>query len=181
MKPALKPILDFGPLLAFFITFKAAGLATATLILIVATLATLAALYLLERKLAMAPLVTAIVVTVFGGLTLYLKDESFIKMKPTLIYLIFASLLLGGLALGKPMLKYIFGHTLPLAEAGWFRLSLRWGLFFLLLAALNEFVRRNYSTDMWVDFKVFGALGLTILFTLAQYPLIRKYWVEEDS
>lgn len=180
MKSSLKTLLDFAPLAAFFVAYKLAGIAVATGVLIAVTLAALAFIYSVERKIAMAPLVTAIIVAVFGGLTLYLHDERFIKMKPTLVYLIFAAILLGGLLLRRAMLKYLFGAAITMSDAGWRGLSRRWGLFFLLLAVLNEVVWRNFTTDQWVNFKVFGALGLTFAFTLAQLPLMKKHMADEE-
>jgi intracellular septation protein len=135
----------------------------------------------LERKVPAMPLVTAVVVMVFGGLTLLLQDETFIKMKPTIINGLFAATLLGGLAMGRTFLKALFGSVFRLDEAGWRKLSLRWALFFIAVAVLNEAVWRTTSTDFWVSFKVFGILPLTVLFALLQTPLIRRHEPREDA
>ena len=127
------------------------------------------------------PLISGIAIAVLGGLTLYLRNDYFIKIKPTLVNLLFASILLGGLYFRKSMFKYVLGHAFQLTEEGWRRLSLRWGLFFICLAVLNEVIWRNFSTDFWVNFKVFGMFTLTMVFTIFQLPLIKKYWVEEPK
>jgi intracellular septation protein len=170
---------DFGPLLVFFLVYRMQGLLPATLALIVATLAALALIYLTEKRIAIMPLVSGIMVTVFGGITLLLHDETFIKIKPTVINLLFASVLIGGVLAKKPLLKYLLGEALQLSQAGWLQLSLRWGVFFVFLACLNELIWRNFSTDFWVDFKVFGMMTCTIVFTLCQLPLIKRHWVGE--
>ena len=121
------------------------------------------------------PLVTAIVVVVFGGLTLWLQDDTFIKMKPTIIYLLFGGTLIGGLAFGKSFLGYVFDTVFQLTDEGWRKLTFRWGLFFFALAVLNEIVWRSVSTDTWVTFKVFAILPITFVFTLSQMPLINRY------
>jgi intracellular septation protein len=177
--PTLRAALDFAPLALFFIVFKWQGLLPATAALVATTLICLAIIYALEKKLAMMPLVTGIMVTLLGGITLYLHDEQFIKMKPTAVNLLFASVLLGGVAFKKPMLKYVMSYAFQLTDRGWILLSLRWGLFFIGLAALNEYIWRNYSTDFWVNFKVFGMLTCTLVFTIAQLPLIKRHMIEE--
>jgi intracellular septation protein len=169
-------LCDFGPLFCFFVTYRLYGLQTATLGLIVATAVALGVMYLLERRVAIMPLVSGVAVAVFGGITLLLHDETFIKIKPTIINLLFSALLLGGVCAKKPMLKYLFGEALQMTQAGWMALSLRWGVFFIFLACLNEFIWRNYPTDFWVNFKVFGMFTCTIIFTLCQIPLIKRHW-----
>lgn len=197
MNAKLRMLLDFGPLLCFFLAYRIAGrywppvgeahgmapqaLMAATCALIAATLLALLVIYYYERKIALLPLISGIAVTVFGGLTLFLHDEYFIKIKPTLLNLLFSSILLGGLYFRRPMLKYLFESAFQLTEDGWRKLSLRWGLFFLFLAGLNEAVWRHFDTDFWVNFKVFGIFSLTMCFTLCQIPLIRRYWVEEEK
>jgi intracellular septation protein len=144
-------------------------------------LAALAASYVLTRHLPIMPVVTAVVVVVFGGLTLILHNDLFIKLKPTIIYLLFGAVLLGGLMFGKSFLGVVFDSLFHLTEEGWRKLTLRWGLFFLALAVLNEIVWRSTSTDVWVNFKVFGVMPLTLIFGALQYPLLKKYAVEPAS
>jgi intracellular septation protein len=178
--PLIKLLIDAGPLVVFFVVFSRAGLMTATAVLIGATLVALAASYAIERRIALMPLISAGLVAVFGGLTLWLADETFIKMKPTIVYLLFATALLGGLALGRPFLKTLFQMAFHLTDAGWRILTLRWGAFFVAMAVLNEIVWRNFSTDLWVDLKVFGFLPLTMLFALAQIPLVRRHALPDE-
>jgi intracellular septation protein len=129
----------------------------------------------LTRHLPLMPVITAVVVVVFGGLTLILQDELFIKLKPTIIYVLLGGVLLGGLAFGKPLLGLVFDSFFHLTEEGWRKLTLRWALFFLVLAVLNEAVWRTQSTDVWVAFKVFGVVPLTFVFGFLQYPLMTRY------
>ena len=178
MSSNLKLFLDFSPLAGFFIAYRTGGLLAGTAVLIALTLLSLAVTYAKEKRLAMMPLISGVIVTVMGGLTLYLRDETFIKIKPTIVNLLFASLLLGGLWFKKPLFKYVLGHAMRLQEEGWRQLSLRWGIFFVFLAVLNECIWRNFSTDFWVNFKVFGMFTLTMLFTVLQLPLIKRHWIE---
>jgi intracellular septation protein len=129
----------------------------------------------MTRHFAVMPIVTAIIVLVFGGLTLVLHDDLFIKLKPTIIYLLFGGVLIGGLAFGRPVLGMVFDSVFNLTDQGWRKLTLRWALFFFALAALNEIVWRNASTDFWVSFKLFGVVPLTLVFGALQYPLLTKY------
>jgi intracellular septation protein len=168
-------LLEAGPLGAFFIGYVGWDLWVATGVLMAAVLAALVLSYHWERRIPLMPVITAIVVVIFGGLTLLLQDEVFIKMKPTIVNALFAVALLGGLALGKPLLKPLFGPVFQLDEAGWKKLSLRWALFFIFLALLNEVIWRSFSTDFWVNFKVFGNLPLTLLFAPVQVPLIQRH------
>jgi intracellular septation protein len=144
----------------------------------VAIVAALIASYVITRHLAVMPLVTAVIVLVFGGLTLVLHDEVFIKLKPTIIYLLFGGTLVAGLAFGKPLLGIVFDSVFHLQEEGWRKLTWRWALFFFALAILNEAVWRTQSTDFWVSFKLFGVVPLTFVFAALQYPLLNKYGVE---
>ena len=125
------------------------------------------------------PTLGAGIVLIFGGLTIYFNDETFITMKPTIINAVFAIILYGGIAFKKPFLKYLLGAALKLEEEGWKILTQRWIAFFVALAILNEIVWRTQSTDIWVNFKVFGILPITFIFTMTQFPLIKKYQIEE--
>jgi intracellular septation protein len=147
----------------------------------VAITVALAVGYMLERKISPMPLFTAVLVLIFGGLTLYLQSEVFLKVKVTILYAFFGIILLGGLATGRLFIKYVFGHAFDLDEQGWRKLTLRWGIFCFALAALNETVWRLTSTDTWVDFKVWGILPLILLFGVAQTPLLLKHGQEENK
>ncbi len=178
LNPLLKLALDLGPLVLFFFANARYGIFVATATFMVAVLAALAVSYLLTRSLPIMPVVTAIVVLVFGGLTLFLHNDVFIKIKPTIIYALFGAVLLGGLFFGKSFLGVVFDSLFHLTDEGWRKLTLRWAIFFFVLAVLNEIVWRNTSTNVWVDFKVFGFLPLTFVFGALQYPLLKKYAVE---
>jgi len=144
-------------------------------------LAALAVSYVLTRHIAIMPVVTAIVVLVFGTLTLVLHDETFIKLKPTIIYALFALTLFGGYLLDKPLLAIVFDAMFHLTDEGWRRLTLRWAAFFLVMAVVNESVWRTQSTDFWVSFKLFGFTPLTFVFAMLQYPLLMKYASEQPN
>src|SRR5918994_1620693 len=172
----LKPAVDYGPLAVFFMSYLALGLMAATAALIAASLIALALAWALERRVPVVPLVTAAIVAVFGGLTLWLQDETFIKMKPTIVQALFAAVLLGGLAFRRPLLKPLLGAMMPpMSDRAWGQLSLRYALFFVAMALLNELVWRTQSTDFWVSFKVFGLPVLTILFIVSQMPFISRH------
>ena len=173
-----KLILDFAPLAVFFVGYKLGGVMVATACLVAATVICLAVIYAVERKLALAPLITGVTVAVFGLLTLWLNDERFIKIKPTLINALFASILLIGVyGFKRGLLNHILGLAVQMTDEGWRVLSRRWGFFFLFLAGLNEFIWRNFPTEFWVDFKVFGMFTLTMAFAISQYKLIERYKV----
>ncbi len=176
----LKPATEYGPLALFFIVYSIEGLLPATAVLLAATAVGLLLSLILLRRVPMMPLVTAAVVGIFGGLTLWLQDETFIKMKPTIVNAIFAAILLGGYAMRRLPLQYVLGTSLEMTETGWRLLTLRLGLFFAAMAGLNELVWRSQSTDVWVAFKVFGLIGLTVAFMLAQMPLIARHRIEKD-
>ena len=181
LNPALKLALDLGPLLVFFAANQRFGIFAATGAFMAAILIALAVSYALTHHLPIMPLVTAIVVVVFGTLTLVLHDEQFIKLKPTIIYVLFGGILLGGLAFGRSLLGLVFDSVFHLTEEGWRRLTLRWALFFFALAVLNEIVRLTQTTDVWVSFKVFGVMPLTFLFAALQYPLLTKFAAPEPG
>jgi intracellular septation protein len=178
LNPFLKLALDFGPLVLFFYANSHYDIFVATGTFMVAVLVALAISYVLTRHLPIMPVVTAVIVVVFGGLTLFLHDATFIKVKPTIIYALFGAVLLGGLLFGKPLLGSVLDSMFQLTDEGWRKLTLRWALFFFVLAILNEIVWRNTSTNVWVDFKVFGVTPLTFLFGALQVPLLKKYAVE---
>ena len=178
LNPLLKLALDLGPLVLFFFANSRYGIFVATGTFMVAVLAALAVSFALTRHLPIMPVVTAIIVVIFGGLTLFLHDATFIKVKPTIIYALFGAVLIGGLLFNKPLLGVVFDLLFDLTDEGWRKLTLRWALFFFLLAVLNEIVWRNTSTNVWVDFKVFGVMPLTFLFGALQVPLLKKYAVE---
>jgi len=176
-----KLLIEIGPLLVFFGVNAAYGIFAGTGAFMVATVLSLGVAWLLYRKVPVMPVVSAILVLAFGGLTLYLHDETFIKLKPTIVYAMFAVLLLAGLAVRKPVLALLFGPVFNLTDEGWSKLTVRWAVFFIAMAVLNEFVWRNFSTDTWVSFKAFGFLPITFLFAMAQVPLMQRYGVEEKS
>lgn len=170
-----KLALEMGPLVLFFIVNAKFGIFPATGVLMAAVLIALAASYMLFRRLPIMPVVTALAVTVFGGLTFYFDSDLFIKLKPTIVNSLFGAALLGGLAFGKPLLPVVLDSMLHLTEEGWRKLTLRWGVFFFVLAAINEIVWRTQTTDFWVSFKVFGVMPLTMLFAISQAPLIMRH------
>lgn len=181
-----KLAIDFGPLVAFFLTYyfveralPDAGIYWATGVLMAATLLALGASRLLLGRFSLPPLITAALVVVFGGLTIWLKDPRFVMMKPTFINLIFAGVLAFGLVTGRPLLKLVMGDALNLTDKGWQKLTVRWFVFFLALALLNEVVWRNFSQPAWVTFKAWGILPLTFVFAVAQVGLIKRYEVKD--
>lgn len=194
--PLLKFVLELGPIIVFFFAnlrgewlvrhFPVLGdlggpLFVATAFFMVATVTSLAVSKLVFKHLPLMPLVSCGIVLVFGGLGIYLQNELFIKMKPTIINAIFGAVLLGGLFFGKSLLGYVFNSAFNLDEEGWRKLTFRWGIFFFVLAALNEVVWRNFSDDAWISFKLWGTMPITILFTMAQMPLIMKHSLDEEE
>lgn len=180
VNPGLKLVLDIGPLVLFFAANARFGIFAATGAFMAAVLLALAVSYALTRHLPVMPVVSAVIVLVFGGATLVLHDETFIKLKPTIIYVLFGGVLLGGLAAGKMLLGIVFDSVFHLTEDGWRRLTIRWAVFFFALAVLNEIVWRSFSTDVWVSFKLFGFVPLTFVFAALQYPLLQKYAAEQE-
>ncbi|MEA2934728.1 MAG: intracellular septation protein [Variibacter sp.] len=175
LSPGLKLALDLGPLVVFFVANAKLGIFAGTGAFMAAVLVTTIVSYALTRHLPVMAIVSFVVVAVFGGLTLVLHDETFIKVKPTIIYLLFGGVLLGGLAMRKPLLATVFDSAFDLDDAGWRKLSLRWAGFFIGMAILNEIIWRTQSTDAWVNFKVFGAIPLTFAFAMLQLPLLKKH------
>ncbi|MEM6492137.1 MAG: septation protein A, partial [Pseudomonadota bacterium] len=168
------------PLVVFFIANARSDLLTATAAFMVATVIALSAGWVLERRIAPLPLVSGIFVLGFGGLTLLIEDTLFIKIKPTVVNLLFASALGGGLLFGRSLLKMLLGSTLQLTEPGWRVLTIRWAAFFVFLAALNEVVWRSFSEEFWAGFKLFGVMPITIGFALSQTPLIMREQIEDE-
>lgn len=181
MAPLLRLLIEAGPLAAFFFANAQAGIMTGTAVFMAATALSLAASWHLERRVPIMPLVGAVFVLVFGGLTLYLNNDLFIKLKPTLVNLLFASVLFTAHFMRRNVLKHLLGTVIMLDEAGWRILALRWACFFVVLAVLNEAVWRSLTTDAWVNFKVFGILPLTLLFSAVQTPLILRHQLPVDS
>ena len=177
-KPLIKFAADFGPLLIFFIIYFNGenSLRSAIPPFIIATLIALIVIYILEKKIPMVPLVSGVLITLFGGLTLYFDNKIFFYMKPTIINLLFAGVLFfGKYFTEKPLLKIFFQNSINLQDEGWKKLNYRWIAFFLLVAALNEIVWRTQSEAFWINFKVWGLLPISFLFAASQYPLINKY------
>ncbi|MFX3680708.1 septation protein A [Oceaniradius stylonematis] len=197
VRPGLKLALEFGPLLAFFFAnargewlservgfLGALGepIFVATAVFMVATIISLSLSWLLTRTIPIMPLVAGVVVLIFGALTLWLHDDLFIKIKPTIVNGLFSALLLGGLFIFRvSLLRYVFDAAFQIDEEGWHKLTIRWGLFLAVMAVVNEVLWRNFSTDFWVAFKVWGNLPITIAFTLAQMPLIVRHSLDKDE
>ncbi|MEQ8446817.1 MAG: septation protein A [Pelagibacterium sp.] len=197
LKPALTKLsLELGPLVVFFIvnaqgenileafpglqTWFSQPIIFATAVFMVAMAISLVLSKLILKSIPVMPLVTGVVVLVFGGMTLYFQDALFIKLKPTITNVLFGSVLLGGLAFGHSLLRYVFGEVYKLQDRGWYLMTLRWGVFFFVLAAINEIVWRNFSDDFWVAFKVWGIMPLTMAFAMSQLPLLNKYAPREE-
>lgn len=170
-----RSLLDFLPLAAFFAGYRFGDIFAATLAMVATTAITLALIYLRERRIALLPLISGLCVLVFGGLTILLDNELFIKLRPTIVNGLFAAtLLIGAYGFRKGLLRYVFSFAFTLSPLGWLTLSKRWGGFFLGLALINEVAWRNLETEDWVTFKVFGFTALTLLFSLSQLPLILR-------
>jgi len=192
--PLLKLALEVGPIAVFFLAYRLApvpeGLETterqleqvifATAVFVPTILAALAASWFLTRKLPRMAVITAVVVVIFGGLTLILRDDTFVKMKPTILYSLFAGILGFGLLRGQSYLKYLMDELIPMQDEGWLKFTRRFVVFYVLLAVLNEIVWRTYGTDVWVNFRTFVLPGANFLFIMAQLPLFQRYAVAEE-
>jgi intracellular septation protein len=178
LNPYLKLVLDIGPLLLFFVANSRLGIFAGTAVFMVAVVVALGISYAMTRHWPVMPVVSAVIVLVFGGLTLFLHDETFIKVKPTIIYALFGCALLVGYFFDKPLLEIVFDSVFHITDEGWRKLTLRGAAFFLFLAVLNEVVWRTQSTDFWVNAKVFGFMPLTFIFGALQVPLLMKYAIE---
>ena len=179
MKSISKLLIDIGPLAVFFIFYSRGDLKSAIIPFMIATIISVLFSYIMEKKIPVMPTVGAFIILIFGGLTIYFDNEVFFKMKPTIINLLFALILYGGVIVKKPLLKLLLGAAIKLEDEGWKILTQRWISFFIALAVLNEIVWRTQSTDIWVNFKVFGILPITFIFTMTQFSLIKKYQIED--
>ena len=179
--PLFKLATELGPLLVFFVANAKFHLFVATGAFMAAVIVAMIASYMVTRHVPIMAMITGVIVIVFGTLTLVLHDETFIKVKPTIIYCLFAGVLGGGLLFGRSFIAIMFDQMFNLTPRGWRVLTLRWALFFFVLAIVNEVVWRTQSTDFWVNFKVFGVTPLTMLFAITQMPLIKRYHLEPAS
>ena len=176
MKGGLKFIVDVGPLVVFFIFFKKTGnIIDAIIPLIIATTIAIIISYILEKRIPMMPTIGGVILIIFGGLSYFFENKIFFYMKPTIINILFAGTLIAGNYLNRPLLKYLMGSAINLSDKGWFELSKRWIIFFIFLAGLNEIIWRYFTEETWVNFKVFGIITLTFIFSLSLFPIIKKY------
>ncbi|MEP0943284.1 MAG: septation protein A [Rhizobiaceae bacterium] len=196
INPTLKLGLEIGPIILFILSYNFGDrlidvfnlgepftkpIFLATAVIMVATLIAIAVSWTVTRTLPAMPIVTAVVVSIFGGLTLYLQDDTFIKLKPTIINTLFGVTLISGMLLGRSFLKVVMGAAFELDQEGWNKLTWRWGFFFLFLAVVNEIVWRNFSEGFWVGFKFWGMTGLTMAFVASQLPMMMKHSTEEQK
>ena len=179
MKSIYKLFIDIGPLAVFFIFYIRGDLVSSIFPFMIATVISVLFSYIIEKKIPIMPTVGALIILIFGGLTIYFNNEVFFKMKPTIINLLFAGVLFAGISMNKPLLKYLLGGAIKLKDEGWAILTKRWIAFFISLAILNEIVWRTQSTDLWVNFKVFGILPITFIFTLTQFSIIKKFQIKD--
>jgi len=177
----LRQFVDYGPPSIFFVAYYMTNLFIATASIMVATILALILSYVAERRIPIIPLITAAIVGIFGSLTLWLNDEAFIKMKPTIIQIIFGLVLFGGQLMNRLLLKSLMGSAWQMTDEGWRILTLRFSFFFFLSATLNEVIWRTQTTDFWVNFKVFGFMGLTLFFIITQLPLLKRFAIEENK
>ncbi len=168
----LKFLLELGPIIVFFATYKYSNIFIATLLMLIVTTICLIISYLIDKKLSMALLISGGILLLLGCLTLLSGDSKFIKMKPTIVYIIFAIALYGGIIKNKLILKEMLSHSVSMSDIHWLILSKRFSGYFIFMAILNEVIWRNYSESFWVNFKVFGAAPLTLVFILTQMPFI---------
>ena len=178
----MKQLFEFFPLIVFFVVYYKSDkdLYLSITAVIIATLISLVALYIKERKISTMMLVSTVILVVFGGLSIFLKNDIFFKMKPTIINALFAIILIGSTFFNKPVLKMLLNSSMKLTDQGWSLMNRLWSGFFILLALLNEIVWRTQTTDVWVNFKVFGIMGITIVFTIIQIPLLKKHFIDLD-
>ena len=176
----MKFLFDLFPVVLFFVAFKLSDIYVATGVAIAATVLQIGYLLVRRRRITAMQWINVGIIALFGGATLVLHDETFIKVKPTIIYGLFAAILGGGLLFGRSFIAVMFDQMFNLTPQGWRILTLRWALFFFGMAILNEIVWRTQTTDFWVSFKVFGVVPLTFVFAALQYPLLQKYAVEEE-
>jgi intracellular septation protein len=181
LHPMLKLALDVGPLVLFVITYSRFDIFVATAVFMATTVVAMAVSYALTRHVTVMLVVTSVVILVFGTLTLVLHDETFIKLKPTIIYVLFGATLLGGYLLNKPLLAIVFDAMVHLTDEGWRKLTLRWAAFFLVMAVVNEIVWRTQTTQFWVNFKLFGFPPLTFAFAALQYRLLMRYATDQPN
>jgi len=196
INPALKLALETGPIILFVLSYNFGDrlisifdlgepftrpIFVATAVIMVATLIAIAVSWSVTRTLPAMPIVTAVVVSIFGGLTLYLQDDTFIKLKPTIINTMFGSVLIGGMLFGRSFLRLVMGSAFQLDDQGWNKLTWRWGGFFFFLALVNEIAWRNFSEGFWVGFKFWGMTGLTMVFVASQIPMLMKHSTEKDG
>jgi intracellular septation protein len=177
----IKYAVEYGPIALFFISYKAWGLMPATAVLIAASVAATIIGYLRAGRLPWAPIITTVIVVVFGGLTLIFKNDTFIKMKPTVVYTLFAVTLSAGLLFKKPLMERLMGASLKMDQTGWRKLEARFALFCVGMAVLNEIVWRTQTEDFWINFKVFGSILLTFLFMATQLPMIKRHMLPEPE
>ena len=178
MNQFLKLLFELGPLVIFFVVNGKYGIFPGTAAFMVAAAIAIPAMWIIGRQIPIMPIVSGIFLLAFGGLTLYLQDETFIKIKPTLVNILFAIILWSGLLFRTSLLRHLFGSVLKLSDIGWRSLTIRWSFFFVILALLNEAVWRTQTTELWIQFKLFGVLPLTILFSAAQLPLINRHKID---
>jgi intracellular septation protein len=178
----MKQLFEFFPLIVFFVVYYKSDkdLYLSITAVIIATLISLVALYIKERKISTMMLVSTVILVVFGGLSIFLKNDIFFKMKPTIINALFAIILIGSTFFNKPVLKMLLNSSMKLTDQGWSVMNKLWSGFFIFLALLNEIVWRTQTTDVWVNFKVFGIMGITIVFTIIQIPLLKKHFIDLD-